>query len=203
MSRNESSFWLIFLSKECIFTKFACECLYVKSLSISIKVMNRFITFLLGLASGICLTIGIDYLNKGGTFGDFFEPSDSTSVVEEIPTPESSTATESDTFKKISSIIKSDKNTIIFDEPEEVFKSKAFIVKEVIDDGKAIAYEATWDDLFKMYSQTDLKVLITNDEGKYYYDNQIIKVPGGKQVCQIGIYKRYSSTIPVVMIMDK
>lgn len=176
---------------------------YVKSQSINTKIMNRFVTYLLGLVSGICLTIGISYLNNAETSKESVEPGEAASIAEEATASESPVATESSTFTKITSKIKSDKNTIIFDKPDEVFKSKAFIVSDVIDNGKAIAYEAEWNKYLETYLRTDLKVLLTNDEGKYYYDNQIIKVPAGKQVYQIGVYKRYSSTVPVVIIMDK
>ena len=48
-------------------------------------------------------------------------------------------------------------------------------------------------------------VLLINDEGKLYYDDEIIKVPQGQQAKQMGIYQ-YSTesgykTVPIVKIM--
>ena len=47
-----------------------------------------------------------------------------------------------------------------------------------------------------------------NDEGKYYYDHEIVKVPSGKVARQVGIFKYTSGggldrTVPVVKFMDK
>ena len=47
-----------------------------------------------------------------------------------------------------------------------------------------------------------------NDNGEYYYDEQIIKVPKGKCMRQVGIYKYQAKsgiekTVPIVMLMNK
>lgn len=50
--------------------------------------------------------------------------------------------------------------------------------------------------------------LIVNSEGKYYYDDQKIKIPKDKVARQVGIY-RYPTknetlkTVPIIEIMDK
>ncbi len=51
-------------------------------------------------------------------------------------------------------------------------------------------------------------VLLINDEGKYYYDDQIIEIPKGKCLRQIGVYKymtkaEFEKTVPIAKIMDK
>ena len=50
--------------------------------------------------------------------------------------------------------------------------------------------------------------LIVNDEGKYYYDDQIIKIPEGKVARQVGIYQYPTrnedvKTVPIIEILDK
>lgn len=50
--------------------------------------------------------------------------------------------------------------------------------------------------------------LIVNRERKYYYDDEIVKVPKGKVVRQVGIYQYPTQndmmkTVPIIMIMDK
>jgi hypothetical protein len=51
-------------------------------------------------------------------------------------------------------------------------------------------------------------VLFIADENTHYYDDQIISVPRGKCVRQIGTYQYeergiYKKTVPVVAIFDK
>jgi hypothetical protein len=46
-----------------------------------------------------------------------------------------------------------------------------------------------------------------NNEGKYYYDDQMVKVPEGKVLRQVGVYQYPTrqdivKTVPVIMIMD-
>ena len=65
-----------------------------------------------------------------------------------------------------------------------------------------------WDSTFERYNQTDLLVLITNDNDEYYYDDQLIKIPKGKCMRQIGVYKyptrmNMEKTVPIVKLMDK
>ncbi len=50
--------------------------------------------------------------------------------------------------------------------------------------------------------------LLFNEDGKYYYDEEIVKVPQGKVARQIGVFQYESraemeKTVPVVEIMDK
>lgn len=50
--------------------------------------------------------------------------------------------------------------------------------------------------------------LIVNDEGKYYYDDQIIEIPEGKVARQVGIYQYPTrnedvKTVPIIEILDK
>ena len=56
--------------------------------------------------------------------------------------------------------------------------------------------------------QEELVVLLTNDSGEYYYDDQMIKTPKGKAMKQVGVYKYetrggIAKTVPIVKLMDK
>ena len=96
----------------------------------------------------------------------------------------------------------------MFEQPGEVFSGNAFQVIQVIDDNHALAIEVKWESFLKDYLPGELTVLITNDSGEYYYDDQIIKTAKNKCFKQVGIY-RYDSragiekTVPIVKLMDK
>ena len=101
-----------------------------------------------------------------------------------------------------------DDGITLFETPGETFKVSAFKVVQVIDDNHALAIEVRWEPVFDDYMQDDFVVLLTNDSGQYYYDDQIIKTPKGKAMKQIGIYKYetkvgLAKTVPIVKIMDK
>lgn len=98
----------------------------------------------------------------------------------------------------------------LFDKPGECLNAKAFEVMQVVDNNHALAHEVEWNDVLERYVQTGLGllVLVTNDNGEYYYDNQIIEVPQGMCMRQVGIY-RYQTrmdmekTVPIVKLMSK
>ena len=98
----------------------------------------------------------------------------------------------------------------LFDQPGECLNAKAFEVMQVVDNNHALAYEVEWNDVLESYMQTGsgLLVLVTNDNGDYYYDDQIIEVPDGMCMRQVGIY-RYQTrmdmekTVPIVKLMNK
>lgn len=98
----------------------------------------------------------------------------------------------------------------LFDQHGECLNAKAFEVMQVVDNNHALAHEVEWDDVLERYMQTGsgLLVLVTNDNGEYYYDDQIIEVPQGMCMRQVGIY-RYQTrmdmekTVPIVKLMSK
>jgi hypothetical protein len=98
----------------------------------------------------------------------------------------------------------------LFDQPGECLNAKAFEVMQVVDNNHALAHEVEWNDVLETYMQTGsgLLVLVTNDNGEYYYDDQIIEVPQGMCMRQVGIY-RYQTrmdmekTVPIVKLMNK
>ncbi len=97
-----------------------------------------------------------------------------------------------------------------FEEPGEIVTAqslwggteivKGFEVFQVLDKGVALA---KGNDLYTW----DLIVLLWNDNGEQYYDNQSVIAPIGKCFRQIGIYKYKSKdeiyrTVPVITLMD-
>lgn len=95
----------------------------------------------------------------------------------------------------------------LFEHPGECVSTNNFMVIQVIDNDHALAQEIIWDPM-QGYTPTNLLVLITNDIGEYYYDNQIIQNYIDKCMRQIGIYKYHTKaniekTIPIVMLMNK
>ena len=95
-----------------------------------------------------------------------------------------------------------------FEQPGECLSTNNFEVMQVIGNDCALAYEVEWNSFSKSYREKDLLVLVINDNGEYYYDDQIIKVPQGICMRQVGIYK-YSTkmniekTVPIVMMMAR
>ena len=94
-----------------------------------------------------------------------------------------------------------------FEHSGECLSTNDFEVMQVIGNGCALAHEVKWDSLLERYRSTDLLVLVINDNGEYYYDDQIIKVPSGKCMRQVGIYKyttkmEMEKTVPIVKLMD-
>ena len=100
---------------------------------------------------------------------------------------------------------------IKFDEPGDCLSTNSFKVIQVIDDHCALALELSPSSAFETFLGTltgeNITVLLTNDEGKYYYDDQEIKVPTGKCMRQVGIF-RYTTeentpkAIPIAKVMD-
>lgn len=101
-----------------------------------------------------------------------------------------------------------DSDITLFEQPGECLSVNRFEVLQAVGDNYALAYEQEYDSYIEDYRSTDLLVLVTNDNGEYYYDEQVIDIPDGKCMRQIGIYKYQSKaevwkTVPVVKIMDK
>lgn len=96
----------------------------------------------------------------------------------------------------------------LFDKPGECISTKAFEVMQVVGECQALAYEVEWNEVLEMYTQTGLLVLVTNDNGIYYYDDQIIEVPSGQCMRQIGVFRyqtksEIEKTVPIVKLMKR
>jgi hypothetical protein len=92
-----------------------------------------------------------------------------------------------------------------FEEQGDIVHEKSFEVMRVIADNAALVHG-------KKYPSSTFYLgtlyLLRNNEGKYYYDDEIIKVPVGKVVRQTGIYKYQTKsedykTVPIIEIVDK
>ena len=100
---------------------------------------------------------------------------------------------------------KSDNNIKMFDEPGDIVEDNNFKVFQVIAEDAALvrSQQDKYDDIYlgKVY-------LVVNNDGKYYYDDEILKVKEGKVFRQVGIY-RYPTknedikTVPIIMLLDK
>ncbi len=87
----------------------------------------------------------------------------------------------------------------MFEQPGECLISKSSLkVFQVLETGVALT-------MIKDDFSSAVYLLIDND-GKTYYDDQVIKLPSGKCFKQIGTYRYYTKkdvlkTVPVVQIM--
>lgn len=98
-----------------------------------------------------------------------------------------------------------DNGITMFKQPGECLSVNRFEVMQTIGDNYALAHEQ--EKFYNNYINTDLLVLVTNDNGEFYYDNQVIEIPKGKCMRQVGVYKYQTKsdiwkTVPIVKIMD-
>ena len=87
----------------------------------------------------------------------------------------------------------------LFEEPGDVMNDSGYEVLQDLGNGTALANSE--DDIV-------MTVLLWNQEGDSYYDNQKVTLGEGQCFRQIGIYKYTSKgmgdkTVPVVTIMDE
>ena len=94
----------------------------------------------------------------------------------------------------------------IYDEPGDVISASSFEVFQVVQQGNALAF-AGEPRSHGGYSYIGMVVLFLADETTHYYDEQIITIPRGKCVRQIGIHQYNTEdgykTVPVVAIFDR
>lgn len=140
--------------------------------------MKKWVIYVLGVVTGIVLTIIISF------------------CIVSLRNPENSEGDESET------IVKDDDGFTLFKEAGDIIKVKSFKVIQVIGEDAALAIGES------KYGYHGAVYLLTNDDDKYYYDEEIVNVPKGKVARQIGIY-RYPNkdnmikTVPIVLFMDK
>ena len=94
-----------------------------------------------------------------------------------------------------------------FEKPGKCISKKDFKVFQVIGEGYALAEERL-EISNEITISGNLLVLITNDKGELYYDDQIIEVPNGKCMRQIGVYEYQTKsenwkTVPIVQLMNE
>lgn len=91
-----------------------------------------------------------------------------------------------------------------FDKAGDKVNESSFEVFQVIGNDAALVYgQSEYGDF-----HFGMVYLLTNNEGKYYYDGEIIQVPNGKVVRQMGIYRyptkdNFEKTVPIVQIVNK
>lgn len=94
----------------------------------------------------------------------------------------------------------------LFENEENVSAKTLLKFSQVLDSGDALANEI--EEKYSTSLHTGLVVLFLHENGKSYYDDQIIKIPSGKCVKQIGVYKYptkdgFEKTVPIVDIRKK
>lgn len=95
--------------------------------------------------------------------------------------------------------------TTWFEKPGDVIEVNSFKVFQVIAENAALVYGATHEE-YDIYSGA--VYMLTNEDGKYYYDDEVVRVPDGKVARQIGIYQyqtqsSFGKTVPIIQIMNK
>ena len=99
--------------------------------------------------------------------------------------------------------------TTWFEKPGDVIDVKAFQVFQVLGENAALVHGQTHEDEnldFEIF--TGAVYLLTNEDGKYYYDDEVVRVPEGKVARQVGIYQYqtnsdFGKTVPIIQIMNK
>ena len=81
---------------------------------------------------------------------------------------------------------------------EACITTKNLKVSEVIAPNAAIAEFGYMDEMEHVFNGT--KVLLLNDEGKEYYDKELIRMPKNKCAKRFGTYQHFGETIPAVEI---
>lgn len=86
-----------------------------------------------------------------------------------------------------------------FESPSEKVNIKSFKVFQVIRKNMALVKENN-------KSLNNITYLLTNDDNKYYYDDEIINIPKNQIVRQIGIFQYESrlgqKTVPIITITE-
>ena len=95
----------------------------------------------------------------------------------------------------------------LFEQPGEFLPDRSLQVLQAVEDHAALvkAKNDPYDD--DEYYWGALYLLV-NDEGRYYSDEEVIRVPQGKAFRKIGIYKYMSQgagakTVSVIQIVDR
>ena len=72
-----------------------------------------------------------------------------------------------------------------FEKPGNVINVRSFKVFQVVAKDAALVYGVTQEE-YDIYSGA--VYFLTKEKGKYYYDDEVVRVPEGKVVRQVGIY---------------
>ena len=101
-------------------------------------------------------------------------------------------------------VSKEDDGITLFEEPGDVVEVKSFKVFQVLaKDAALVQGETKYQGVY-----SGIVYLLMNKEGKLYYDDEIVNVPKGSIVRQMGIYQYPTKddmikTVPIIRIMEK
>ena len=100
--------------------------------------------------------------------------------------------------------VKSLKGLVLFEQVGDCVGDGTYRIKKVLDEYYAIAEEVEKSKYSEDYSikYGTPQIVIKSDKENSFYDNQLIKLPSGKCMRQIGIYTKSLDTYPVVKILD-
>jgi len=94
-----------------------------------------------------------------------------------------------------------DPNKQFFEQPGQVMSCQSYEIFQALDNGYGLAWENNGS-----YSH-DLTVLIWDQNGSPFYDDQKVKAPSGMVYRQVGIYKYEtqmgSKTVPIITLTKK
>lgn len=144
--------------------------------------MKNWMIFLCGLLSGVILTILVAFIL-------YASQDNNDTITSEIGKEEQ----------------QMDNNGIkMFEEPGDIMDVKSLKVFQVLANKGALAMGKSKGS--NMY--LGMTYLLINNEGKSYYDEEIINLPKGKVIRQMGIYHYptrdgFEKTVPIVEIVDK
>ena len=94
-----------------------------------------------------------------------------------------------------------------FEKPGDMIEVDAFEVFQVLSEDAALVHGKS-----REYSSREIFTgavyLLTNEDDKYYYDDEVVRVPEGKIARQVGIYRyqtksEFGKTVPIIQIMSK
>ena len=97
--------------------------------------------------------------------------------------------------------------TTWFEQPGDVIDIDAFEVFQVLGEDAALVHGKSRE-YSSMEVFTGAVYLLTNEDGKYYYDDEVVRVPNDKVVRLVGIYQYqtksdFGKTVPIIQIMNK
>lgn len=101
-------------------------------------------------------------------------------------------------------VSKEDDGITLFEEPGDIVVVKSFKVFQVLaKDAALVQGESKYSGVY-----SGIVYLLMNKEGKLYYDDEIVNVPKGSIVRQMGIYQYPTKddmikTVPIIRIMEK
>lgn len=151
--------------------------------------MKKVIDFILGLVVGVALTIFTLYFI--GKKANSSEDGEMPSVV----------------VNNAMSLYK-DPGISLFDKPGAQMFLGSFRIFQVMPNGTALAESSEKSKVQYNFEYGDPIVLFLPIDGTSFYDDQIIRCPGGMIVRQIGIYRyetknEFIKTVPIVKFIDK